>query len=172
MTTRKPSTPISCASLGEVHRLGGRVRARAGDDGRPLADGADGDAEELEALVFGQRRRLARRAGDDETVRAVVDEMVRERREAVEVDRAVLAERRDDRRQDFAEHASDRSRALEQCVEPDGDAGRQPAELSSASFTPGANASRDVVSWRIVSVCPGPPRITSWCATRPGSRTE
>ena len=43
---------------------------------------------------------------------------------------------------------------------------------SRARSTPGTNASREVVSWRIVSVSPGPPRITSWCATRPGSRTE
>ena len=34
----------------------------------------------------------------------LLDEVVRERREPVEVDRAVLAERRDDRGQDFAEH--------------------------------------------------------------------
>ncbi len=33
-------------------------------------------------------------------------------------------------------------------------------------------ASRERASWRIVSVCPGPPRITSWCAFSPGSRTE
>ena len=44
--------------------------------------------------------------------------------------------------------------------------------FSSASRTPGANASREVVSCRIVSVSPGPPKITSWCATRPGNRTE
>ena len=43
---------------------------------------------------------------------------------------------------------------------------------SRALSTPGTNASRELVSWRIVSVSPGPPRITSWCATRPGSRTE
>ena len=38
--------------------------------------------------------------------------------------------------------------------------------------TPGTNASRDVVSCRIVSVCPSAPKITSWCASRPGRRTE
>ena len=43
---------------------------------------------------------------------------------------------------------------------------------SSASSTPGTNASRENVSWRIVSSWPSPPRSTSWCATRPGSRTE
>ena len=43
---------------------------------------------------------------------------------------------------------------------------------SSASSTPGTNASREVVSCRIVSVSPAPPKMTSWCATRPGRRTE
>ena len=90
--------------LREVHRLGGRVRTGAGDHGRPFSDGADGDAEELEPLVLRERRRLARRARDDETIRAVVDEMVRKRCKAVEVHRAVLAERRDDGGQDLAEH--------------------------------------------------------------------
>src|SRR3954452_19667768 len=41
----------------------------------------------------------------------------------------------------------------------------------TASSTPGAKAARELVSWRIVSVSPVPPRITSWCATSPGSRT-
>src|SRR3989440_191846 len=34
------------------------------------------------------------------------------------------------------------------------------------------NDSLPIVSWRIVSVCATSPRITSWCATRPGRRTE
>ena len=50
-----------------------------------------------------QRRRLARRAADDEPVRAVVDEERRELAETVEVDAAVRAERRRDRGEDFAE---------------------------------------------------------------------
>src|SRR6476660_3392329 len=41
----------------------------------------------------------------------------------------------------------------------------------TASSTPGAKAARELVSWRIVSVSPVPPRITSWWATNPGSRT-
>src|SRR2546423_1292688 len=44
--------------------------------------------------------------------------------------------------------------------------------FSSASSAPGTNASREVVSCRIVSNWPSPPSKTSWCATRPGSRTE
>ena len=31
---------------------------------------------------------------------------------------------------------------------------------------------RSIESWRSVSVCPSPPKITSWWATRPGRRTE
>ena len=65
--------------LGEVDRLGRRIGARAGDDRCLLADRADGDAEELESLVFGQRRRLTRSAGDDDPVGAVLEEVVRER---------------------------------------------------------------------------------------------
>ena len=32
--------------------------------------------------------------------------------------------------------------------------------------------SRESESWRMVSVSPSPPRMTSWWATRPGRRTE
>src|SRR5690348_12082673 len=46
------------------------------------------------------------------------------------------------------------------------------SSFSSASRTPSANDSRAVVSWRIVSSWPSLPKITSWCATRPGRRTE
>ena len=42
----------------------------------------------------------------------------------------------------------------------------------TAVSTPGMNDTCERESWRIVSVWPSPPRITSWCATRPGSRTE
>ncbi len=43
---------------------------------------------------------------------------------------------------------------------------------STARSTPGTKASREVVSCRIVSVSPGPPKSTSWWATSPGRRTE
>ena len=33
------------------------------------------------------------------------------------------------------------------------------------NILPGINESLPVESWRIVSVCPSPPKITSWCAT-------
>ena len=42
----------------------------------------------------------------------------------------------------------------------------------AASRTPGMKDWRSIESWRIARVCPGPPKITSWWATRPGSRTE
>ena len=80
------------------------VGAGAGDDGRAVADLVERGGVELEPLVVGERRALARRAGDDEAVGAVVDEVARERAEAVEIDRAVSLERRHDRGQHLAEH--------------------------------------------------------------------
>src|SRR5437588_2694309 len=50
--------------------------------------------------------------------------------------------------------------------------GGRVGSFSRASRTPGTNASREVVSCRIVSTWPRPPRSTSWWATRPGRRTE
>jgi hypothetical protein len=91
-------------ALAQVHRVRGRVRPRPGDHGRVVADRLDRGPEEVDALLVGERRGLACRAGDDDPVRAVLDEVPREALEAVEVDRAVLAERRDDRGQDVAEH--------------------------------------------------------------------
>ena len=72
------------------------------------------------------------------------------------------------RRRQVAERELDHSSASRPTVSPGG----RPRTRSSASSTPGTNASREVVSWRIVRVSPGPPRMTSWCATRPGRRTE
>ena len=91
--------------LGQVDRVRGRVRAGAGDDRRLVADRLERGADQVEPLVVGERRALAGRAGDDDAVRAVLDEMARERLERVEVDAAVVVERRDHRRQDVAEHA-------------------------------------------------------------------
>ena len=80
------------------------VGARARDDGRAVADLVDRGGVELEPLVVGEGRALARRPGDDEAVGAVVDEVARERAETVQIDRAVPLERRHDRGQDLAEH--------------------------------------------------------------------
>src|SRR4051812_19203594 len=52
-----------------------------------------------------------------------------------------------------------------------GDCGSEPTRRI-ASSTPGMNDVRSVESWRIVSVWPTSPRMTSWWATRPGRRTE
>src|SRR4051794_5122052 len=44
--------------------------------------------------------------------------------------------------------------------------------LRTASSTPGMNDSREIESCLMVSVSPRPPKMTSWWATSPGSRTE
>src|SRR6266511_2306637 len=44
--------------------------------------------------------------------------------------------------------------------------------LRTASRTPGMKLERSTESWRIESVWLSPPKMTSWCATSPGSRTE
>ena len=77
--------------------MGRGVRPRPRDHRAAVADGIDGRLEELLPLVVGERRRLAGRPGDDDPVRAVLEQEGRERPERVEVDRAVLAERRHDR---------------------------------------------------------------------------
>ena len=123
--------------LGEVHGVGRRVRARAGDHGRPLPHLVDGRGPELELLVVGQRRRLAGRRGDDEPVRAAVDHVARERAEPVVVDGAVLVERRHDRRQNLAEHRGHptrRSRFLQHWSSGDF------AACSAAEGTSGGNS--------------------------------
>src|SRR4051812_36280505 len=58
------------------------------------------------------------------------------------------------------------------CSSPTTGESRSDATRRTASSTPGMNDVRSVESWRIVSVCPTSPRMTSWCATSPGSRTE
>ena len=114
----------------------GGVRAGAGDDGRALADGA-------------RRRRGRARAARRRRASATRPSCPRRRarpsrcrrgaaraREAVEVDRAVRAERRHDRRQDLAEHEVIVA-ALEERVEADCQPRRQSAHASRASSTPG-----------------------------------
>ena len=56
----------------------------------------DGDAEELEPLVVAEGGALPGRAGDDEPIGTTLDEVLREFAEALEVDRPVAPERRDD----------------------------------------------------------------------------
>ena len=68
---------------GEVHRVLGRVGARARDDGRAISDLVDRRLVQREALVVGERRRLARRPRHDEAVGAVRDEVCGERCETL-----------------------------------------------------------------------------------------
>src|SRR5205814_10559559 len=68
------------------------------------ADRVDRGAKKLTALLVGERGSLARRPRDDETVGAVLDEMLCECPERVVVDRPVVPEGSDDRGQDLAEH--------------------------------------------------------------------
>ena len=84
----------------------GVVRAGPGDDRRAAAEGFDRGLPELELLAVAQRRRLARRAADDDPVGAVLDEELRQLAEAVEVDASVGTERGHDRGEDLAEHPS------------------------------------------------------------------
>ena len=123
----------------------GRVRPRPGDHGRPVADLVDRRRVEVEPLLVGERRRLARGAGHDEAVGAVGDEVSREPAEAVQVEGPVGPEGCDDRGQDLAQHgriilrrwpgpssSTARGRAatrsVEQRLQPDRDPGRQRPE--------------------------------------------
>src|SRR5581483_3940122 len=72
--------------------------------GCPVADRVERNGEELELLLVLERRRLAGRPEDDETVAAVLDQVPRQLAEPLVVDGAVHLERRDDCRQDLAEH--------------------------------------------------------------------
>ena len=64
-----------------------------------------------ESLVVGEHRRLAGGAGDDEAVVAVVLQVAGQRAGDVEIERAVVVERRDHRREHTAEtrHQNDPS---------------------------------------------------------------
>ncbi len=91
--------------LRQMDGMAGVVRAGAGDDGRAVSDRLDGRREQLELLLVGERRALARRPCHDDPVGAVVDEMHRELAELRHVDRAVRVERRQDRGQNLTQHA-------------------------------------------------------------------
>ena len=90
--------------FGEVHGVRGRVGACARDHGRLVADCFERSAEEIEPLRVGQGGALAGGAGNDDAVGAIRDEVAGKVLERVEVDRAVVAKRRDDRCQHVAEH--------------------------------------------------------------------
>ena len=121
----------------------------------------------------------------------MLDQVLGELLETVELDASVLIEGRDDRGEDASEHrpivdglaaagqarlriaARRRAAGSEQPLEPDREPGRELAEFARArARRRGRGRARELVSWRSVSVSPGPPKITSWWASRPGSRTE
>ena len=63
--------------------------------------------------------------------------------------------------------------SLSRAAGPGRRSGRAGARTArTASSTPGMNDARSYESCRIVSVSPGVPNSTSWCATRPVARTE
>ena len=80
--------------LGELERVGGRVGADTGDHAGPVAHGVLDRGQDLAVLGDGGRRRLPRRTGDHDAVVPVVDQVGRDARGAVEVDRPVVLERR------------------------------------------------------------------------------
>jgi hypothetical protein len=79
------------------------VRARAGDDGRLARALGDGELDEPQVLLIGQRRRLARRRGDDDAVGAVRADVVQEVDERGLVEGEIVVEGRDDGREDRAQ---------------------------------------------------------------------
>ena len=88
-----------------LDRVRGVVGADAGDDGRAVADGVHHRLEDGVLLAVADGRRLPRRAEDDQAVvRLPVDQVRGQLLRAGEVDRAVLGERGDHRR----EHAPER----------------------------------------------------------------
>src|SRR6476646_1488658 len=80
----------------QVNGVSGGVGAGAGHNGAAPTEGVDGDAEELEPLVVGEVGALPGGAGDHEPIGSTLDEVLREFAEALEVDRSVAPERRDD----------------------------------------------------------------------------
>ena len=80
----------------QVDGVSGGVSAGAGDDSGAAVESVDGDAEELEPLVVAESRALPRSARDDVPIGTTLDEVLREFAEALEVDRPVGLERRDD----------------------------------------------------------------------------
>ena len=137
---------------------------------RPPARGRSrlhsGRAIERRRELRAAQHRLRRHA---RVVRALAaDEPALDERDLDARRRAAAARRRNAR-------PSSRRRARrpsQEHLQPDVRPGGNSGSFSSASRTPSANDSRAVVSCRIVSSWPSPPKITSWCATSPGSRTE
>src|SRR5205085_5729338 len=118
--------PELVSALRQLRRVGCVVGARARDDGRAIADCIARGGKELELLVVREGRALPRRPCDDEPIRAVIDEELRQLAELLEVHRAVRMERRDDCGQDLAEHR----RSVRDALDP----GLAPVDRTAAAF--------------------------------------
>ena len=97
---------VHAAALGDPRELDAVARvvgARAGDDRRPAGDRLEDGAEHRGLLVVGECRRLAGRAGDDEAVRAVGQQVEGELAERLVIDIERRRERRHHRGDDRAE---------------------------------------------------------------------
>jgi hypothetical protein len=85
--------------LGQLDAVGRRVAADAGDHGRLVTDGVLDDTQDVAHLGHAAGRALPRRAAHHDAVMAVLEEVVGDRRRAVQVDGAVVGERRRHRRE-------------------------------------------------------------------------
>ena len=78
--------------LGQLDRVAGVVGTGAADDRRPVADLVDDRSQQPDVLGVVERRRLSGRSGDDDPVRAVLDDLGREPARRRLVDRSSLLE--------------------------------------------------------------------------------
>ena len=166
--------------LGQLARVAGVVGAGAADQQHLVADLGPDRAQQLDRLLVGQGRALAGRAGDHEAMRAVLEQVGGEAARGVVVDRPVLVERAWPSPSGSRESPSSLPGYPVRRPEPSKSSFSRPTvkrsgsspTLRTASSTPGMKERRSIESWRSDSVWPSPPKITSWWATRPGSRTE
>jgi hypothetical protein len=93
--------------LGELDRLGGRVRAGAGDDRNAAARVLDRDADQLLVLVEIDRGRFTGGADHDDAVGPLGDVPVDQLAEARQIEPAVLQHGCDDRDQAASNHGGD-----------------------------------------------------------------
>jgi len=77
-----------------MHAVRGVVRAGARDDRPPAPELGYRELEQTQLLLIGEGRPLPRRAGDDEPVRAVLEQVRADGDECLLVDAAVVCERR------------------------------------------------------------------------------
>ena len=168
--------------LGQLARVAGVVGAGAADQQDVVADlGAD-RAQQLDRLLVGQGRALAGGAADDEPVRAVLEQVGGQaaRRGVVSTapsssNGVAIAVRTPSNAPSSLPGypvASGLESSKSSFSRPTVKRSGSSPTLRTASSTPGMKERRSIESWRIESVWPSPPKITSWWATRPGSRTE